>query len=295
MKKYIFFLFLISIVTPSNGQIGKNIGKRAKRKTERKAEKKINNKIDDGIDKGFDKIDDLISKKKKKKEAADEVDLLADPDAYEIAAEMMEEAEKKQINFVGSLEFQVKSIEDNIMIDSNTISVGILKDKIAIKTYRPKIGEIRSIIDLKEKVLITLIDNKGERKGVKRSLERNPKANKPNFSSVQKTAEAAIITDLLCRKYQIINPDKSFMELWLSTDLEFNYYAFLHRLDRKSKNLFPSITNAVEGTPIKQVVFDTEGNPTHHFQINKILEDEIDTAMFSTSGYEIMDITFSYD
>jgi len=283
---------LIGLVVNLPAQVStKKIGKR----TKRKAERKVENKIDDTIDKGFDKVESLFNKKKKREERLSAEDLITDPEAYEITPQTLDVVAANTLNFTGTLEFYVETLEDDHPIDVTTIKVAISNEAIAVQTYRQEFGTIRTIINPKEKTLITLIEKYGEYKGVKRSLEKKKENTAPILVNVQKTDEAKIIDDLVCRKYHMSHSDTSAIDLWLSKDIEFNYYAFLQKLDAKSARLFLPLPNPIEGIPMQQIMVDEMGDPTARSSIQDLRMSIIEPAMFSTKGYEIVDLTFSYD
>ncbi len=270
-KRSVLLFFICAMAFTLNAQISlKKQMKRAKKRVERKTEREINKKIDNTIDEGFDKVNG-----KKKKKEQEEIILMEDPEAYELA----EEGSKAEFGFTGTIEFLVETVENN---GQHAISVGIKDKLIAINVGG---SSKRAIIDLEEETVTVL--NKKEKTGIKKPLNTKRTEDPATSMTIQTTNEVKIINELVCRKHQVMHKDQPKLDLWLSNDLVFNYSAFLQSLDEENRALFPVLPTTLAGVPVKQTLLDAKGNPTKHYILSEVFEDDVSAGMFSNRGYKI--------
>lgn len=196
---------------------------------------------------------------------------------------------QKPNNFIGNIDFEINSsnktvgmkISNNEWQTAATINVSA-KDNV------------RMIFDLKKENVTILTDaGKGEKVGIVSKLKDLPipEVAVENLDvKIEKTKETKEILGYPCTKYIITTKD-GVAECWITEKIHFNPFESFDRLGGSGKQLINGDAyKNLKGLALESKYVDTK-NQTTTVKVTSIDKTQPSDAVFSTEGYEIMDMS----
>jgi len=200
---------------------------------------------------------------------------------------------KSQTN--GSLTLETSSLHAKDVI--STMDLYLKDSKMLIKpmmggNMQAGMGGIKMIFDFTSSDYLMLMENNGNKMGVKQNLKTIlESANSQAYKSVDKitpTKETKIIEGYKCTKY-IITSNENISDVWITKDVKLSYKEFFKAMSAmaQGKNSANSKFDNLEGFPILIESTDkTKGkNATTRMVFKNIKEGVVTDEMFSTEGY----------
>ena len=156
--------------------------------------------------------------------------------------------------------------------------------------------DINIIFDLKNDSTIILVNSQNfNRLGIKAPIKQQAELDKSELDlMVVKTDERKKILDYNCSKF-IIYKDTDTVTAWVNNEINFNPLGLLMNLssdsDEESKDgsLFQSLTKELDGL-IMRIEYLNEKKVPSSMNVTYIDTDKPDESVFSTSGYNILDM-----
>ena len=286
MKKYnLLILALFFTFFTVNGQLLST--KRIKKSAENKTQQRVDNKVDQGIDKGLDKAEDfLFGKKKKKKkeeikeddtEAVKEIEGSLDASEYNEAfnnsdKETDQEPDMSMLFGGGGKVDVAESFEFNSSIDivvtttdkkgkASTMNMTMLfpdnEDYFGMEvgsqdSKDEQIPPMKMIYDFKNKQMITMMNNGGQKMGMVMSIDEEQLAKWADdedgdideIPEWKKTGKTKTILGYDCEQYVFTSNDGG-GEAWVADDDDLhigyamNAMANAQKKDKNSDNEYP--------------------------------------------------------
>ncbi|MCB0794504.1 MAG: DUF4412 domain-containing protein [Flavobacteriales bacterium] len=203
------------------------------------------------------------------------------------------------LGWTGSFTMEVHSFKDGAEEEHSPISIDytMTDDKMAFHPVIDKeSGDMRTIFDLKEKHMYTLIDNgSGQRTAMKMNMMRvnvdameEPPAS--NEVKIERTAETKTIDGHACNKYIAVTEDGR-SEAWVAEGVAFDLRKAFGRMVSGNKaqdwQRMP-----FEGGLVMEMTYEKrEGNEKIVTYTRDLKVGEVDRSVFDISGYQVQDMT----
>lgn len=295
---------LLLIATSSFSQTDKveEVGGRAVDK----ADQRVDRKIDQGIDSGLDKLEGVFFGKKSKSSTkastegndqdagSTEVDAMPTTGGNVTIEENTEPFEA--LDFTGSYRMVVHSYKNGSeQKDSPAeITMAFNTDHMAMVPKSPdEKGDMRMVYDLRNKNTYTLItDEKGQRTGMKMKMMKvNVEGDEKGADEgvVTRTDEMRTIEGYKCRKYIYKGKDGS-GEAWIAEDVSFDMMAaFRQMVGGKKVEKWQNMPH--NGVAMENTWNSADGKEKVTMFTKDLVIGKVDESLFSTSGFEVMDMT----
>lgn len=207
----------------------------------------------------------------------------------------------KKFTFTGSYTMKFSAKDTKGKISSAEIKSAFEDYKMAsIPSFSDdKTMNLRSVFDLKENTMTMLfVDAKKNKKNG--MLMKIPKVSVTNTSSdvnvsstIQKTNESKIIDTYKCNKWIITYSDGAKAIAWITTDLKINTAEavsfFITGMKGKKSPVNTECAN-IKGCALESLYTAKDGS-TVFMKMTDIRVGKPDASFFSTSGYEITDVS----
>jgi hypothetical protein len=302
-------LFILNI-----GYSSAQIVDRSKDRAVNKTNNRVDRRIDQGIDKGLDSIEGLFKKKDKSE----------DEDAQETEADQQEDGSKeatkerstskeesasqgsydlssmfKPAVWESSYTFQLKAVYYTTSTDSkgrveeNEMEMMFAEDVMGMKTIPKKKGDVPAliIIDIKNKTMITLTEDEGEKKGMAiamndaqiSSIEEQVEEHNSEMT-IKKTGKTKTILGYHCEEYEFSGNDTR-GNAWVTDEVSYNMSGLLGMMNTKkggnSSSMYPG------GFLMLSDSKDLKSGDSTHFEAKSVKEkanEKVDLA-----PYNVMD------
>jgi hypothetical protein len=233
-----------------------------------------------------------------------------DPDKLKMmmdawSVEVADQAEVLPNEFIGSFKLTVKDIDQKGQVSKSSV-IDIHSDKFPVcfelTTQGKTQNKMRLIMDPFKRTLTTLIDDKGKRIGMISPMPRlnmapvDQRAAQPEEKSAMKieaTNEYKELEGFQCRKY-IITDENAVTESWITTgetvSLEsiFSMFSVLQKQDGRTG--ISSKQGEIKGMALESTTTLNSGEKVQ-MTITDIIKGKVDEAKFSTSGYQLTDLS----
>ncbi len=209
--------------------------------------------------------------------------------------------------FIGSFTMETKSVDKKGRTEETIMTMHFDEYRTVIEMPNVEDGEqVRMIMDNRDRTTTTLIDNKGEKTGIKMKIpktkvtttgyENETEAN-PDMTFTR-TDQTKTIDGHLCTLY-IIEDDKTRTEAWIAEDFDINFaqafssYMNMDTKNQKRNNNFDNTGNfqGIKGFPLESKSVSKKDASEVEMYMKDISVGEVNTAAFSTAGYEVQDMT----
>lgn len=167
-------------------------------------------------------------------------------------------------------------------------------DQIAFKPDLEGQQNTIMIFDSKTKTMTTLIDQDGEKSGVKMKMPKvkiDDDGDDDLDFKVTPTNETKTILGYDCKKYLIESKDFS-GHAWITdeVDLELEKAFTFMDTQKKSKNNVPKFGD-IEGFPLETSTTNKKKDESYEMKVTDLKLGSVDEAVFNTSGYNITDMS----
>lgn len=201
------------------------------------------------------------------------------------------------LGFTGSYRMEIHQFKNGTEEKESPMNIGMVftDDKMAMTPQGSAKGTMRMIYDLKNKFTYTLMtDENGKRTGMKMKMmkvnmgDADDKKEVDN-TKVVRTDEIKTIAGHPCRKYTY-SDETGAGEAWIAEDISFDPSKAMGSMvsGKKVENW--------QKTPYTGLVMETTWNDANGKEkmvmyCKDLVVGKVDEAVFSTSGYEIMDMS----
>lgn len=199
--------------------------------------------------------------------------------------------------FIGSFSMEVTEYKKGKMSKDSPMKIHYYFDEYKI-AFIPEAEDQQSptlIYDLREKTITTLVDDNGEKSGMKMKMPKIKVKDKDGsgdlYGKIEKTDETKAIDGYQCRKYLIENEDTKGYA-WVTEDMDINYgklFSFISMDKGKNSNSLTPMD--IQGIPLESHTESKKKNEAYDSVINNIKSGEVDESIFDTSEYEITDMS----
>lgn len=157
-------------------------------------------------------------------------------------------------------------------------------------------GWVKSITNKTDQTMIMLMDNKGNKTAMKQKV-KDPvemiNKNSKEEAKVTKTGETKTIEGYKCEKW-IVETSEAKSEMWVTNELGITMVDMLGFMSGRNaaayaKN-FPKGIEKMEGISLETNVTQTKNGEKSKIVIHDIKKQKVDDAIFSTEGYQMMDM-----
>lgn len=308
-----FILALILALSPA-ASIGQKT-QEVKENASSKAESRLDNKIDEGLDKGLNAVEGLFKKKNKTSGNSSEASKAASdkdhptvetiksssavPTSNTSADEEVSTVDAALFgDFTGSMSMSIHSTKKGKDQGTTVFNYYFSENLWAMETSED--GQAtRMIMDYGAERMTTLMeDKKGDRTGVKMKMPKwNQVMDDESVTDTQdelgldfkKTGKTKTINGKLCHEY-IGNSDDGKFVAWIDESQDFNMTDVFSGFARKAKK------ESWQNTPYKGLLMESiwtseDGKEVVTMKTLNFTEGSVDQSKFSTSGYEVMDMS----
>lgn len=201
------------------------------------------------------------------------------------------------LGFTGSYRMEVHQFKNGVEEKESPMNIGIAftDDKMAMTPQGSAKGGMRVVYDLKNKFNYTLMtDENGNRTGMKMKMMKvnmGDAEEKPatDETKVVRTNETKTIAGHPCRKYTY-KDETGAGEAWIAEDISFDPSKAIASVVKGKK------VDSWQKTPYSGLVMETtwvdaNGKDKMVMYCKDLVVGKVDEAVFSTSGYEIMDMS----
>lgn len=282
---------LCSVVSPVQAQFGRAL--------ENAINRNINKKIDDAVDDAFEKG----SQKKKNKtdkstapenttiktsENGETIEISTDDADILIENNNTQPTDVKPSSFLGSFDLVNTHIGKNGKEESSTTNLYIDSYKMAMIMPTEGNRPTMCIITDRQNGTMTTLNSK-EKQAIVTKIPKINVKNKKDASGQQalsftKTGETKTIDGHLCQKY--LGEDEKYQYItWITSDIN------VDMSDVFGVQKQQQIPDMPEGTALETTLTDKKNNDRIEIRIKNLKKGKPDAAIFSTSGYELIDVT----
>ncbi len=196
---------------------------------------------------------------------------------------------QKPNDFIGNISFEITSNNNIIgMMISNNEWLTAATINVSAK------DNVRMVFDLKKENVTILTDaGKGEKVGIVTKLKDLPipgAVAENQDVKIEKTKETKEVLGYPCTKY-IITTNDDVAECWITEKISFNPFESFGRLGGPSKQLINgNAYKNLKGLALESKFVD-KNNQVATIKVTSIDKNKPNEALFSTEGYEIMDMS----
>jgi hypothetical protein len=306
---------ILSILFISNiGFSSAQIVDRSKDRAVNKTNNRVDRRIDQGIDKGLDSIEGLFKKKDKSEveETQESEDEQQEEESTEAVREKSSVTEKsagqesydlssmfKPATWESSYTFQLKALYSSTSTDSkgrteeNEMEMMFAENVMGMKTIPKKKGDVPAliIIDIKNKSMITLTEDEGEKKGMAiamndaqiSSIEDQVEEHDSEMT-IKKTGMTKTILGYLCEEYEFSGSDTR-GNAWVTDEVSYNMTGLLGMMNTKkggkTSSMYPG------GFLMTSDSKDLKSGDSTHFEAKSVIEKANEKV--DLTPYNVMD------
>ena len=200
------------------------------------------------------------------------------------------------LGFTGSYRMEVHSYKNGTEEKDSPMFVrmGFNDDHLAMIPEQTKEkGEVRMVYDLRNRHTYTLItDQKGQRTGMKMKMMKvnvEGTTESDTDAKVERTDETKVIDGHTCRKYTMTSSDGN-GEAWVAEDVDLDMMKVFGQMvgGKKPQTWQRAI---YRGLAMETTWNDAKGKEKVMMYTRDLVVGKVDESLFSTSGYEIQDMT----
>lgn len=200
-----------------------------------------------------------------------------------------------QSDFTGSFTMEITELKNGKPGKEGPVRISyyVKGDEVAIQPENTGNGNTIMIFNVKDKTMTTLIEQKGEKTGVKMKMPDvmlNSVSDNDSDYSITKTDESKEIDGYNCRKYLIDSKDNTGFA-WVTEDVDLDFekmFTFLQGDKQKGSQM--QEFSEMEGVPLEMYTKSKNKNEEFTMKMLNLKTGEVDAAIFNTAGYEIMDM-----
>jgi len=273
----------------------------------KKAEDRLDTRIDQGLDKGLNAIEGLFSKKKNKKASekakqantSSSIPASSPTQSNTSSPSQVRETPAADLflsDFVGSYRITINTEKNGK--DKGTVSFDYYFNQQAWAMVTEDKGNLtRIIMDFDTDLMTTLMEQGGDKTGIKMKMPRSIQgvADEPAIEDVTsdfsftKTGKTKTIEGKLCHQYIGTSSDGKF-DAWVDESSEIDMSRQFSAFAKKGKKENWQ-SGMYKGLTMESTWTSANGKEVVHMTTSNVQVGSVDAAIFTTGGYEIIDMT----
>ena len=201
------------------------------------------------------------------------------------------------LDFTGSYRMEVHTYTNGKeeKDSPNQVRMAFTTDRMAMMPQaKDSKEEMRMVFDLRNRFTYTLMtDDKGERSGMKMKMMKvkvdGVETAGKDLSTVTRTDETKVIEGRACRKYTYRDEEGN-GEAWIAEDMDFDMMAAYRQMVGGTKvDMWQKL--GTSGVVMETIWNSDDGKEKVVMYTKDLVVGKVDESLFSTAGYEIMDMT----